>query len=176
MRSPYSSQFDALESKLYKLEKQLSSISVENLNQRTDKETWSPLDVVQHLMLVEKASLAYVKKKSSYPDKLLAAGVFRFLQTWKLWLFMVLPIKIKAPKAVSGDNLREGVSLKQLISEWRTARRELQLFLNEYKTEFNDKLTYRHPFAGRLTLDNMLHFIDLHFKRHQEQIDRILKS
>lgn len=176
MRKIYSSKFNALETKLNALEKQLSSKPVSQLNKRTETEQWSVLDVIQHLILVEKASLAYVKKKSSFPDNLLDAGSFDFFRQWKMQFFMSLPIKIKAPKAVSGNNFRDDVSLAELLSEWRNERNKLHGFLEGYPIGFDKKLTYKHPFAGRLTLKSMLYFVETHYDRHLKQINRILAS
>lgn len=176
MRPSYHKKFQALENRLEELFQQLDSIPTDRLNQKASPGGWSPLEVAQHMLLVERASLAYVEKKSSFPEQLEDAGLFEFLSRPKLALMMRLPVKIKAPKLVNESHFVSGIRLEEIFAEWRTFRKELYQFLENFPPEFHRKLTYKHPIAGRLTLDNMLYVLIKHFDRHNEQINRMLSE
>lgn len=175
MKNSYQKQFQKLEAKKDQLFEQLRLLDVTVQNKKRSEAEWSPLEVVQHLILVEQASLAYTKKKSSFPDKLLNAGAFGFVRIFLMYVLLYLPIKVKAPKEINESKFRKGALLEELMEEWSASRNALEAFLEEYPAEYYNKLSYKHPFAGRLTVDGMLTFVELHFDRHLGQINRSLK-
>ena len=75
----------ALSEQLETLAGDLAGCSHEELSAKPSSGAWSVLDIIQHMMIAEKGSLAYVKKKTSYPDSLKKAG---FSYQWRklLWI------------------------------------------------------------------------------------------
>jgi hypothetical protein len=135
---------------------------------------WSALQHCFHLHLAEKGSLAYVKKKLSYSPKLKGNSVQRFLKNSALKLFMFAPIKLKAPVTIDESSFPKELSLDKLRIEWGKSRKELETFLSESGEKYKNLEVYRHPMAGRLTLDGMLLFFELHQKRHMSKIAKSL--
>ena len=156
---------EKLTSQLESLTVDLAKYSNEELQRKPSENAWSVLDIIQHMMIAEKGSLAYVKKKTSYPESLKKAGISNRWRKFRLYFFLHVPIKVKAPAVVAADKFKKDVTLDSLLSEWRTDRKELIEFLDQVPEDWNHKLTYRHAFAGRLTFDGMLLFFRDHFVR-----------
>ena len=125
-------------------------------------------------MIAERGSFAYLKKKTSYPDALKEAGLSDYFRKIKLFVFLHIPIKVKAPAVVNEDHFDPEATFENLVSEWYELRQEIKYFLDNAPNEWLNKLTYRHAFAGRMTFDGMLLFFRYHFTRHRKQIDRTL--
>lgn len=176
MHPSYRSKFLALESELNKLLEELSDVPDEDLEKKPAPGAWSILEIMQHMMLAEKTSVAYVKKKTSYPDSLLNARWNDHLRKFNLYLFLHIPIKVKAPAVVNESKFEPDFTYEDLIEDWREVRQNLMDFLESVPDEWVNKLAYRHSFAGRMTLDGMLLFFRDHFKRHKKQINRTLKE
>lgn len=157
---------------LHKLEKHPDPV----LNQPPADGGWSVLQVLHHLIIAERASFDYVKKKLSYGPVLENAG---FLAAWRLFLikfYFWLPIKIKAPEGVDSRVLPETSDLATTVAQWKTQRRELRQYLAALPDAQFSKEVYKHPAAGKMSLRQMLQFFGAHVNRHETQINRVLKG
>ena len=167
-------KFEAIENSLHRLVTDLSQYPLGSICKKPEPDAWSVLEILQHLLIAEKGSFAYVKKKTSYPDSLEDASFYDDVRKLRLYIFLRIPIKVKAPAVVNEDHFNNAISYSDLLSEWKKHRSELKEFLNNVPNEWLNKLTYRHAFAGRMTLEGMLLFFRDHFVRHRKQIDRTL--
>lgn len=167
-------KFVAIEKSLDQLVAELSKYPAEVLQKKPGQGAWSVLDILQHLMIAERGSFAYVKKKTSYPDSLEKAGLSDHYRKFLLYIFLRLPIKVKAPTVVSETQFDLNITFERLMDDWRGLRQEMKGFLDHAPSEWNNKLTYRHGFAGRMTFDGMLMFFRDHHVRHKKQIDHTL--
>lgn len=165
-----------MEAELDRLLKDLSGYSEEQLMQSPTPEAWSVIQVMQHLIAAEEGSMAYVKKKSSYPDNFKKANWLNGLRILALKFFLNAPFKFKAPEVVNESKFDPEVDFEDLVEKWREVRHKMMDFLDNVPDEYLDILLYRHAFAGRLTLEGMLVFFHGHFARHRKQIDRTLKA
>ena len=95
------------------------------------------------------------------------------IRTRVLKLYLGLPFKFKAPRAVSGEALPDSVPLADTMARWERTRTGMQDFLEKVPEDHLDKELFKHPLAGKLTLKGMLEFFLSHFRRHREQINRI---
>ncbi len=175
MHPSYRSKYLALDAELISLFEELSKYSFEVLDKKPKPGAWSVLEVLQHLLVVEKKSLAYAKKKSSYPESLKNANFNDHFRQFLLYLYLRAPLKIKAPALVNEEQFVQGVTFEELMEDWQQARQELMAFLDSVPQEWAGKLIFR-TFAGRMTLGGMLFFFKEHFARHKKQIKRTLKA
>ena len=167
-------KFKSIEESLDQLVAELSKYPAEVLAKKPAPNAWSVLEILQHLMIAERGSFTYVKKKTSYPDTLKKAGFADHFRKMQLYLFLHVPIKIKAPAVVNENQFDPDISFEKLIAEWRALRKELKEFLDHVPNDWLGKLTYRHTVAGRMTFDGMLLFFRDHLVRHKKQIERTL--
>lgn len=120
--------------------------------------------------------MQYVKKKLSYQPELKRAGIGSSLRTTFVNSYLRSPLKRKAPKIISGDNLPEESTFWEVVKIWKTDREEMRRYLEELPDDLFKKQVYKHPFAGRMTLNGMLSFFQQHYERHLKQIRRTLRE
>lgn len=176
MHSIIARRMQALDNLLDSLYHQLKNYPDETLNRRPGPGQWSVLQVMQHLLLSEHLSEKYVRKKLSFgadiPDVDFSASWRMFLLRW----INALPyFKFKAPKGVNDEALPEISNLEDVMRAWRANRQSLRELLESLPPDYARKALYKHPSAGKLSLAQMLSFFGVHFRRHQRQIQRILK-
>lgn len=176
MNKKTAAYFDKIDEKLQQLLNNLQQYSDEELNRKPTPESWSVLQVMHHLMLAESLSGKYVQKKLSFNPKLKGTNLGTAWRMLVLRSYNYLPFKLKAPRNVGSENLPETSRIEETAEKWLAQRRELRAYLSTLPEEIFKKEVYKHPFAGRLSLDGMLRFFEGHFDRHRKQIDRILDA
>ena len=168
-------KFDQLNMQLERLLEAMEVQQEERLSKSPGRGAWSPVQVLQHLILTESSSLKYLQKKvssglSHIPNAtwLTAARVLVFR------IYIALPIKTKAPRAMAEEYFPEVDTFAEVAETYRKTRKELRLFLENLPEEAFNLEIFRHPVAGKLALDGLVTFFVLHFNRHERQIRRLL--
>ncbi len=156
---------------------ELENVPAERLARKPADGGWSAIQTLQHLVLVEKASLAYVRKKLSFNPKLEKGGIRAWLGCWKLWAIWTLKIPMNAPDVVgAAEKLPNDASLADVRQNWQQSHADWQVFFETMPDELADKAVYKHPYAGRLGWGQMLDFLWMHLNRHKNQIWRAIKA
>ncbi|MEM9886571.1 MAG: DinB family protein [Bacteroidota bacterium] len=163
-------KLDTLDSELRDLLKDLEGYSETTLNKKPTEEAWSVFQVMHHLILTERASLQYVKKKLSFNPPLKKAGIGAKFRSVLVNTYLQSPIKRKAPEQFAGDYLPDHTTFWEVVKAWKTDREELRNYLSELPKDLFYKEVFKHPFVGRLTLGQMLSFFQKHYERHHRQI------
>ena len=164
-----------LDKKLNLLLEELKVYSDDQLNRKPGAKEWSVIQVMHHLMLVESGSQRYLEKKLSFNPELKNKTPITAFRKFLCWVSLNSPIKFKAPEGVSGQNLPDYVGFWEEVKQWKEQRVKFRQFLSSLPDELMQKEVYKHPFAGRLSLEGMLDFIIYHFDRHHKQIRSIIK-
>jgi len=169
-------KLDSLDSKLTGLLEVLKDYSEKTLNKKPAEDKWSVMQIMHHLKIAELGSQKYCEKKLSFNPELKDAGIAAAWRTFLMTTYLKLPFKVKAPAAVSGDNLPDYSNFWETAKEWKAQRQHLRSFLESLPPEHYKKEIFKHAFAGRLTMMGLLDFFDGHLDRHQKQINKILKK
>lgn len=175
MTKKIESRLDKLDAKLERLFNDLEKYDTAQLCKKPAPESWSAVQTLHHMMLSEKFSLAYCRKKLSFKPKLAKAGLTAAARAKFVEYYLLSPFKFKAPPFISGDALPEQDTLQNIREEWMNQRTEMRHFFKNMPAEYTDKEVYRHPFGGRLSLPGMLDFFGAHIRNHEKQIYRALK-
>ncbi len=165
-----------IDQRLETLLEELSGYDNDTLNRKPADGGWSALQVMHHLMLAEEGSIRYVRKKLSFDPDLKDAGLGSSWRATVLNFYFLLPFKFKAPPGVDDAALPEKSDFEEVAKRWRKNREELREYLQGLPQELFRKSIYRHPFAGRMSLEGMAAFFDGHFARHHKQIKRTLRE
>jgi uncharacterized damage-inducible protein DinB len=176
MKNTVKQKFDRIDHKLEQLVNDLSHYSHNTLNQPPPDGGWSAMQIMYHMLLAENYAYLYLKKKLSFQPELPDAGIRNYYKTMLLRFYLAAPFKFKAPAGVSDEALPEESDLKEIAKQWKSNRMQLRDFMNTFPESHYRKSIYKHPFAGKLTLDGMLQFFEGHFDRHRKQILRTLKA
>lgn len=155
---------------------ELGALPPEVLSRPANDGGWSILQNLHHLLLSEKLSLQYVRKKLSFNPELPNAGLNSFLKGWAIYAYMNLPIKFKAPKLVAVETISEIGSFKEISAEYLAIRAEWAVFFADLPEKIAGKALYKHPFAGKIGFYEMINFFTQHLQRHKKQIARGRKN
>lgn len=153
----------------------LQNVEPELLSKSPAPGKWSVLQILNHLYVSEKISIGYVKKKSIAINDVGNTGLWQSALMIVLKISQRIPIRYKAPKVVL-QNTSNVTSITDLLAQWNLLRIELKSMLTNLPENHINKLVYKHPFAGRLSLPQALEFFSEHIIHHTPQIKRILKK
>jgi hypothetical protein len=136
---------------------------------------WSLAQVVEHLLASETGTLGYMKKKSSGGwDALEDAGEDHHASSAAINTRLESNERYKAPDVLPEPT--NAIALGVLIEKWNTLRKELLDFVSNIEPAHFQKLVFRQPAAGMLTVLHALEFMDAHLRHHLPQIKRIQQS
>lgn len=167
-----------LDGKSERLLDELSLAQPEDLHSAPVEGAWSPLQVMHHIALTERASVDYLLfKYSHHPDEKMVKQTLSSRMKGKLVVAALLsPLKFQAPKAVdvSGQNLLDAPTLSDIGSLLRNSRDEFRKLLDTAPADWLRSAAYRHPRAGRMSIADMTIMFLVHHDRHARQIKRSL--
>ena len=170
MREQLLSLYETMHEDLTTLIKHVETYDDEAINKAPKEEKWSAQQIMNHLILAEKHSIAYCIKKLSFDPKLKKAGINSILKEWLVKSYFILPLKLEAPKGIDTPNLPKKDDLENIKQNWLYNRDQMKRFLENVDEKYLDRELYKHPFAGRLSLKVMLIFFISHFRHHRKQI------
>jgi uncharacterized damage-inducible protein DinB len=162
-------QFEKMEAKKQEIMNLLQSLTPEQYDQHPNPSTWSIGQVVNHLYLSERNSLAYLRKKLSFPDLVPGYSPKSWVGIGMIKLVYLFHIKIKAPESINMWKVDMAMPYAELKLKWDELRRELISFIEQHEPAFGSHLAFRHPFAGRMTMRQMLIFMNDHLHHHQNR-------
>ena len=169
-------QLDRMDQQKQVLMDLIRTLPDEKYRRQPHRDSWSVGQVANHLYLSESLSLAYLKKKLSYPETIpgfnLKSWWAVFLVKFTLWV----NVKVKAPAKIDMWGEQEVLSPEELNQKWNLERKEMQSVISLHLPQFSSHLVYNHPFAGRMTMRQMLIFMNHHFHHHLRQVRRIINK
>ena len=162
------SRFDELEQQRRALLEQLGALSPAQLAFRPTERSWSISVVVQHLILVEEATLLFLTKKSPRLDNRSPAERLRYA-TFKLLVRFPLRVKVPVPSVIP----TESATLDELEPRWDVVRSSYEGYLSGVTEPQLSMLVFKHAFAGPVTILETLDVMRLHILHHRHQLRRI---
>ncbi len=171
MNKKLKQEFDALEKSRIELFNKLDKLDASKMNKQPDANSWSVVQVMDHLTLAERNSLLYMTKKLSVSNEF---GQANFKTSFRLFLLksaLKLPIKWKAPKIVADANNDNNYA--EAKAAWIEVRNGIAAFLEKFPEEHLESELFKHPSAGKFTVVQALNFMRTHVGHHLSQIDRI---
>lgn len=170
----YQTHYAHLQDLTQKLDSALSGLSPEQLHRPEEPGAWSVIQVLNHLVEVEERTLAYCRKKYLAGDDMPNVGWLQPIRFGFYDLAFSLPIRVKTPKVLSVPS-NEG-NVAEVMRRWAQHRAALADFLDQYPEKWANKAIFKHPFAGRLTMEQTLQFFRRHLLHHVVQLRRILAA
>ncbi|MFM7310632.1 MAG: DinB family protein [Flavobacteriales bacterium] len=130
---------------------------------------WSMTQVLEHIMHSEASTLAYMKKKTSSGWDSLDDATAEHQQTaLALHERLQSDEKYQAP-SVLPEPLNE-LGCEEIMQRWERIRIEWEEWLGDFDPKHMNKLVFRQPIAGMLTLVNAIQFLTLHIQHHIPQM------
>ncbi|MEQ8240540.1 MAG: DinB family protein [Cyclobacteriaceae bacterium] len=166
--------FELLELERASIFELLQKVPAEFLQQCPDENSWSVIQIIDHMLQVERASLTYLKKKIKAGADVPEASFSSKIRTFLLISFLHSPMKFKAPESLKTPvNDKE---LGEMLHIWNAVRKDLIKFLEVFPEDLLGKAIFKHPVSGRIKMDQTLQFFRAHQAHHLHQIQRTLKK
>lgn len=137
---------------------------------------WSVLQILNHILLSEAGTLRYMKNKTAHTPNLKRSTPVSYFRFFLLTSALHSPFRFRAPEGVKPSETESLPPLPVLLEQWSEVRRDFRDFLEQFPQGQENKLVFRHPVAGRLTLFHTLSFMKDHLSRHLKQIRRRLND
>jgi hypothetical protein len=132
--------------------------------------SWSVLNVLDHLVKVEKAFVANVHghlpngMPVTLRDRVGGMAVIFVMQS---------PMRVKVPPAASMVLPEATVTLPETGARWAEVREEMADLLGSLRPEQSGCGLFRHPIGGWMTMARGLQFLSAHMRHHGYQLNRL---
>ena len=138
---------------------------------KPSEEAWSLQQVLLHLCYVQDGVVTVLKKQVPKITELEKSGLKHFFSYIMLKLALRSDKKFKAPKLLGQpDNIS---SLESVEAAWKRSTDELFSIVRSFPQASNDRLVFKHPFVGWLSMNQTIGFVIDHFRHHQKQIEAL---
>jgi hypothetical protein len=144
----------------------LKRLKDDQLRKKPGPDNWSPIEIVQHMVLAERDVLQYLPE----PKELIARK--RGLRARILYVVVLLILRwdIRVPVPSDGMVPDGNTSLSKLRQQWDENLRWLRGYLETARPEDLRRAVFSHPVAGPLTGPQTAKLAQFHFDAHLRQI------
>lgn len=149
----------------------VASLDEAALNRAPAPGKWSIAQILAHVIHAERMSLRYCQKKTQDPSRVPAADWSAPLRLGLLVLALRSPLKVRAPEVVAV--VPERAELPGLRCEREQMGRAWREFAASCPDPLAARAVYRHPFAGRLSLEQCVVTLQEHLRHHARQVARL---
>lgn len=165
-------RLDGLEAQRRDLLAELAAWSPEALAARPSPDRWCALEILEHLVLAERAILADLPDPATLAHKARRPRhKVRHVLVW-LVLWLRIPVKVPSPAMTpSGSG-----SLAELTARWEATHAWVRGLLTALGGRVETEALFRHPVAGPLTLAQALALDRLHLRVHRTQLVRLRRT
>ena len=164
---------DTLDAQLAKLEVVLKAYPEDILETPPSPGKWSAKQLVEHLRRSEELSMTAVEKYYTRGKGAPKAGIGSFMRARLLHISLSSSFKFKSPPAVNTDTFPvTTVPLDTLFTNWKVQRQSLRASIMGFTPDEMRRVFYKHPYAGLLSIYQMLGFFSWHLSRHAKQAMR----
>ncbi len=152
----------------------LFNLPAKQLNQQPGEGKWSVVQIINHLANSEEASIVYVKKKIQYTKNYKKSGIKSLMRYFTLRLAFLLPIKYKIPPILKEPS--NEIDFETAWNNWLIVRNEWESIVKEMNENQLKSDIFKHPVLGKINIIQAQKFMQTHFDRHKEQIERLIKE
>ena len=147
---------------LFKL---IDSITNEQFNEKPDEESWSPKEIVDHLVKMEQTIIKGLKKELANPESPKAKKKPIRLSTLRI-------VKVKAPSYIEPSS--EYKRTEEMKAKLHEVRMELLSLYKSSNPSILEEKSLKHPIFGQVPLIQWFEFTGLHEKRHAKQLEKTI--
>jgi len=136
---------------------------------RANDDAWSPLDVIEHLVLAEQVVLGDLESAPTRmaPEPTAVHRVRRLI----VWLVLRLGIRVRVPV----DRMRPTgtTTFAALRTRWDDQHIALRRLVTGMDRRGLQRHIFRHPIAGPLNTPQALRLLSAHLDTHRRQLERL---
>lgn len=145
----------------------LEGLGEEALRRRPAPDTWSILEVVEHMVQAEDFCL--MNHRDADALEVRPRSLRQRLAYELVVLILEGPVRVSAP--VKAMNPEGTATLHELAERWRESQARLRSIVESTQDPRRDAV-FRHPVAGPMTPAQAVRMLDAHQRRHIRQIEK----
>jgi hypothetical protein len=130
---------------------------------------WSILEIIEHLVLAERAVLQGLPEPSRLNER---ERRLKHRVSYVIVMFVLkfgIPVQVPSPAMVpQGDR-----SLGELRRQWDESQQWLRAYIDRLDRKGCRRAVFAHPIAGPLSVEHALHMGQVHLDTHIRQIRRL---
>ncbi|MBK9795415.1 MAG: DinB family protein [Holophagaceae bacterium] len=157
---------DALDHERLALLDGVEALGADAISARSQPDTWSILEIVEHLVLAEAAILQGLPPTTELTDRPRSLKQRILFQVVMAILRFGIPVKVPTRRMVPTGQ----VPLEELRKRWDGHLRWLRTHGEGLDAEGERRAVFQHPVAGPITLAQALRMACLHLGVHRRQI------
>ena len=165
-------RFSELESGRASILADLALWREDSLNRRPAANAWSALDVVEHIIKLEQATIVGVP--GNLPDGhtvSLGEKIKSIAITWA----MKMPMRVKIPPKLDYLLPEGNRSLTGITENWNEERSQFHGLIRDHGP-WTERGVFLHPISGWISMPNMLALLCSHQKHHTYQLRRLSRA
>jgi len=139
---------------------------------RTPGGSWTPVQVLQHLLLVESLILSGLHRDAGSDRETTGRTLRDQVGAFAVSLVFLLRIRVRMP--TRRVDPVPPLSFAEVEERWRVVGSELAIRLREAAARTPGHAVLRHPVAGPLSPVETADFLVKHMRHHERQLHRIL--
>lgn len=145
----------------------VDTLTDEQFNQKPDSNSWSPKEIIEHLIKMERTITKGIKAELANPQSSKAKKKPIQISTLRF-------IKVKAPgHTVPTPDYETKDKMKALLHETRMEL--LSVYATNNLHDLRSK-SLKHPIFGKVPLIQWFPFVGLHEKRHLKQLEKTIEK
>jgi hypothetical protein len=160
---------DAIEAKRQALLARVASMSAAERQWRESPDTWSAVEIVEHLVRAEHVVIGDLRDVATRADATRSLG--ERLQA--LIVALVLRFGVRVEVASEAMRPTGTPTFDRLRERWDMQHRALREYVEGADRAQQRRRVFRHPIAGPLDLPQMLGLLDAHLASHERQLERL---
>ena len=143
----------------------------QNLATKPDSESWSALEVLEHVLIVEGRVQEQVRRSSAKLDIAKRVGVAAFIKSKIFALIVRLQVRVKVP---TKEILPIGkMSLEEVQQKFAELDADWENVLSQYNGSGLKLGVFKHPRFGWFSVRQTLDFLRGHTVHHLSQLERL---
>jgi uncharacterized damage-inducible protein DinB len=150
------------------------NLSQEQFNKKPGPDQWSIAQTLYHIWFASDFTHKFMEKRIQEKKVTTRTTLKTAYRNVLLHLFLALPIKFKAPKAVSV--IPDEITFDELENSFKQIHANFESFLQRFPAELEDKEIFKHPRIGYINAGQTFSFIKAHALHHKPQIENLLKT
>lgn len=157
--------FDEIERKKVELLRYTDTLSAARLAQRPGKGEWSPLEVIEHLLIVEEMIAQADRVSPGTVRVSVKSRIFMALAVGPMRPAFRMPTMPVLQPKVTGDY----ASLK---ARWSQARSRIAEIVRQAEGRPRDEAQILHPMAGAMSAEQAIDFLNVHLRYHAKHFPK----
>ncbi|MFN8238875.1 MAG: DinB family protein [Chitinophagales bacterium] len=152
--------------------KRTANLSSEQLNKQSVDGGWSAGQVLYHTAYAESGTILVIRKNLEEQKVNIPSDISGVLRNILLVILLKLPLKFKAPKAVS--KVPDAITFDELKDYFDRNSAAFKQILLDLPAELEDKYIFKHPRGGLFNIQQTLNFTREHYLHHERQLNALL--